>query len=708
MMKYFYRYLIIFSVCVLGQNANATTHVWFWINGDTAHVATQGDQFAWEIDVASPGNTVLFELFLDLDQSRDVTEGVDLLLGSFFQQDGGQDDGPSDSSAVPDGIIYADLGSFGFAPQDYLIRAKDEDESQSTGWFTMLELSDPPATIYGSISIEGTSPPNPLYQNVMIGGLSEIGITSGLTDQFGDYQINLSSTDNTWELGPLFDNILPGYILQEEGYEVVASDGANGPYNFNFLLPQAYVYGEIKDQNGSSTDINGFIRLENTTTDDGTDGNIQEGTYILPAIIQIQGNDSTNYFRFRADDQGFVPDYLVPEEREDFPLSVGDSLRHDLIAYETDTMIYGFVTKDGGNPDQSYEIHAWSDSLGYTNSESDPSTGSFILHVRNGSAYSVNLQDDPEWGTPPPPGYYVEQNHYFNVQPGDTVYFRLLPAQAALSGTISFDPGDPVMFDYQRNRVMASDTNYTFSYNSGIEQDNTFSIAVPNGTYHVSLNMEDDKYLTLPAEYQNIVVEQDTVDTLDFFLNYGHADVTVRFIGATFPEWFEGYDVISSGQGPNIYHSWQWLESDSTVHFKLCEGEWNFNAPPDFGGDLTPKDTVLVLTENDSSAYIEFVYSLSTSIVNIEEVPASYYMNPNYPNPFNPSTTIMYGIAKTGHVKLDIYNQLGQRISTLIDRVQRAGRHFVQWKPDNMASGIYIYRLTADGHVFSRKMLFMK
>ena len=108
-MKHFYTFLLVVFLLMSFQNVNATTHIWFWVNGDTGNVLTQGDILAWEIDLAAPGNTAEIELYLDLDQSRDVSEG-DFFLTSFFLQDGAQDDGPADSSTVPDGLLYVELG----------------------------------------------------------------------------------------------------------------------------------------------------------------------------------------------------------------------------------------------------------------------------------------------------------------------------------------------------------------------------------------------------------------------------------------------------------------------------------------------------------------------------------------------------------------------------------------------------------------------
>jgi len=99
-----------------------------------------------------------------------------------------------------------------------------------------------------------------------------------------------------------------------------------------------------------------------------------------------------------------------------------------------------------------------------------------------------------------------------------------------------------------------------------------------------------------------------------------------------------------------------------------------------------------------------------------ESLPADYALEQNYPNPFNPSTVIAYAIPvfhKGGNVTLEIYNTLGQKVRTLVNRRQTPGVYQVQWDGKDDAgrpvtSGLYVYRLKAGSFVQVRKMLFIK
>jgi hypothetical protein len=91
----------------------------------------------------------------------------------------------------------------------------------------------------------------------------------------------------------------------------------------------------------------------------------------------------------------------------------------------------------------------------------------------------------------------------------------------------------------------------------------------------------------------------------------------------------------------------------------------------------------------------------------------SFRLFQNYPNPFNPATVISWQLAVGSHVELVIYNLLGQRIRTLLNSRQSAGSHQVQWngRDDNgedVASGIYVFRLEAGEFVGSRKLLLVR
>jgi hypothetical protein len=117
----------------------------------------------------------------------------------------------------------------------------------------------------------------------------------------------------------------------------------------------------------------------------------------------------------------------------------------------------------------------------------------------------------------------------------------------------------------------------------------------------------------------------------------------------------------------------------------------------------------------------EFV-ALPTGLVAVRPTmfPLEFRLDQNYPNPFNPKTEIRYGIgpARLGGdgqaggegvlVLLNVYDLLGREVATLVNEWKAAGAHTVRFDGSGLASGVYVYRLTAGGYVASRKMLMIR
>ncbi len=120
------------------------------------------------------------------------------------------------------------------------------------------------------------------------------------------------------------------------------------------------------------------------------------------------------------------------------------------------------------------------------------------------------------------------------------------------------------------------------------------------------------------------------------------------------------------------------------------------------------------------ASVVDFFGGVSTDIYDgnpFAQIPSSFVLNQNYPNPFNPSTTIQYTIRPTKELgaitTLEVFNMLGQRVVTLVDKAQIPGNYAVQWDGTNaanqeVASGIYFYRLARGSEVVSKKMNLLK
>ena len=89
-------------------------------------------------------------------------------------------------------------------------------------------------------------------------------------------------------------------------------------------------------------------------------------------------------------------------------------------------------------------------------------------------------------------------------------------------------------------------------------------------------------------------------------------------------------------------------------------------------------------------------------------LPGPLDLGSNYPNPFNPETTIAFTLAEAGPVRLEVFDASGRRVATLLDAPRPAGRHAVRWDAGGLASGVYLCRLSAAHQTRTRLLTLQK
>jgi hypothetical protein len=97
----------------------------------------------------------------------------------------------------------------------------------------------------------------------------------------------------------------------------------------------------------------------------------------------------------------------------------------------------------------------------------------------------------------------------------------------------------------------------------------------------------------------------------------------------------------------------------------------------------------------------------------IAMIPEKLYLKSNYPNPFNPSTTIQFGLPAAGNVRIVIYDMLGREVAEITNMQYAAGNYAVRWDGKNnsneaVSSGMYVYKLISGQNVINRKMLLIR
>ncbi len=697
----------------------ATTYLKFWVNGQEATTMAQGDQFAWEFDVSTPGGSALFQLYLDVDQDQLLSE-PDVLLDEFNLQDGQMgEEGPGDSSAVLDEVVYTAFGPFGFAPSDYIMNVIDQnDQSTASASLSINALDNPGAVISGTLSKSDKSTPDDALANIMIGAEAQssyVGYWSGLTDEYGNYSINIpqSGFNDNWRISVFFPGQINGYVEPESQMTYVDNPSVNN-IDFYCQLAEAWVYGEIVDEfSHEQILINDYGALRNTTNGVDSDFYISEGVFNAPAIF-AEGQTSAIFELHVWGEEGLIPDYLVPNTQNDdrlrFTVNKGDSLQKNIYVVPTDTVIYVEMTKDGVNPpQQEFLIRASNETVGSTQSYTDPQ-GFAELSVRSTYSYNVSINTSPNWGTPLPEGYIVEDGLNKAGSPGDTVRFNMVRATNALCGTVTFDEGDPeAYFDSTSAHINIFDDSGTNFYQTFIEEDHTYWQGIADGVYTIRFDDWSGNYLGMPAAYENIMVKEDTVENLDFTLNYRHANITVKLINAPAQALDYWMHIQTDGQFPEVYETGTTPNPDTTYNFKVCDGTWRIY-PPYFGEqyEVSPAQDSVVVSEEAGRYYLEFEYTLTTGIEAEQILPDAFFVDQNYPNPFNPVTNIPFGLAKQGRVEVTIHDITGKMVTSLIDAELNAGTHKATWNASDFASGVYFYRVKTADQVITKKLMLVK
>jgi len=124
---------------------------------------------------------------------------------------------------------------------------------------------------------------------------------------------------------------------------------------------------------------------------------------------------------------------------------------------------------------------------------------------------------------------------------------------------------------------------------------------------------------------------------------------------------------------------------------------------------ISPTNRMLRIATHGNGAYQRKLLGIPVGINSDEAVPYSFELKQNYPNPFNPQTTIEFHLANPSLVTLSVFNELGQKVGTLIEnKTMTAGIHKMDWKPERLASGTYFYKLHTGSNSQTRKMIFVK
>ncbi|MCP4582833.1 MAG: T9SS type A sorting domain-containing protein [candidate division Zixibacteria bacterium] len=235
-------------------------------------------------------------------------------------------------------------------------------------------------------------------------------------------------------------------------------------------------------------------------------------------------------------------------------------------------------------------------------------------------------------------------------------------------GVAHYDEGGP----YTYQIILLADGNITFQYQSVNDPLDSYTMGIENEDGTIGLMMANMEF-------------------------YVQAELAVKIVYPTF--W-----LTVSQAGGMVYPD---ESMDLDVTFDATEV-----SPGTYTGSIW-------ITSNDpENQSVNIPCTLSVIPTGIEDgdytaIPVAFSLKQNYPNPFNPKTDISFGLPKTDHVTLEVYDIMGRSVTTLIDEILTAGIHTIIWDGTaddgtQVTSGVYFYKLSQGENVTTKKMMMLK
>lgn len=175
------------------------------------------------------------------------------------------------------------------------------------------------------------------------------------------------------------------------------------------------------------------------------------------------------------------------------------------------------------------------------------------------------------------------------------------------------------------------------------------------------------------------------------------------------------FNAVSTGKNVNI--SWSTATETNNLGFELYRNNSKITFVKGKGtttekqnyfyydNNLKPGKYLYQLYQIDFDGTKTLVASAETE-VNV--TPVDFGLSQNYPNPFNPSTNISFSLPKATNVKITVYNAIGKEIAVLVNGNYEAGTHNITWNANNLASGLYFYKMEAENFTATKKMMLIR
>jgi hypothetical protein len=546
-------------------------------------------------------------------------------------------------------------------------------------------------TLDGYITMNGTP-----VSNVLI-NLTGTTVSSTKTDYSGYYSFNISSSDPG---NHIITPIKSGYIFSPES-QTLSNIQSNQTQNFSAKLNSYSISGNITGASSVTVSLSGSST--GTTTTDAS------GNYSF--TVNAGGNytitPSRTGYTFNPTSQTF--NNVQSSQTQNFTASLGlpdVPVLSQPSNNSTNNSINLSVSWNPSNAATSYDFQT----------SKDPSFGTLLInYTLNSTQYQVNNLN-------------YSTLYHWRVRSRNT--YGISSWSEIWSFTTQMAPliAPTLIFPSNNSNTIQSDVTLSWNSASGateylyhLAEDINFTQfkaahrtadltakeggLSPKTTYYWRVRAENSskigdwsevwKFTTLPLK-PTVPQLLNPPNSSTIRLDYSNPLVTI--------EWTASLDatdyMIQVAENSNFSPVYKEQNGYASTNYKFSAQKntkyyWRVKAN-NMGG---------------SSNWSE-MWSFNSNLIGVQQldelIPIKYNLKQNYPNPFNPETRIEYSIPENGFVVLKIYDTFGKEVETLVNRNQSPGRYRITWKPEDLPSGVYYYKLQSGSYIETRKMLYIR
>jgi len=262
---------------------------------------------------------------------------------------------------------------------------------------------------------------------------------------------------------------------------------------------------------------------------------------------------------------------------------------------------------------------------------------------------------------------------------------------------------DPVKGDFHYTGTPWGEFGYPWEYDAGyVEYENPFYWMVEWAT------PKNINFFTWGGVYGN-QPQPTTPWAVEYWDGTDWVEV-LSGVGGSFEEGDALYP-YTPGVDTDAQSIWMSETPIQTTKFRLAV--WSDGIDPLFSYHIRGRGGLCMgWDETDSTFKAILLQYKDLDVTAIEpndvEEPTKFALNQNYPNPFNPTTKIGYLLEQQGHVRLSVYNLLGQEVAVLVDEVRNCGLNSITFDASSLSSGLYFYKLQVNQKTLTKKMLLLK